>query len=282
MNCSGDATDRDSKRARFTSRMRLHHLDLSAEEATKGFDGARFVCIGGTEGRMRRFARVLAGNEGDIKDLAGPKARFCLLRVGDCVIGNHGMGAPSTSILINELVLALRMAEVEERKVVFFRMGTSGGIGVEPGTVVVTEQALNEKLEPFHEVVILGKQEKYSTGFFDPEVANYFRKTFPDEVIVGKTMSANCFFSNQGRLDSPFTNFTKTDVEAFLQTLVNAGVKNIEMEGVVLAGLLGKTEFRACVICMPLVNRLNVEHPNPSANPERVLEMVAQYIHSHS
>lgn len=37
--------------------------------------------------------------------------------------------------------------------VVFFRIGTSGGIGVPQGTVVITQQAVDELLRPFYELV---------------------------------------------------------------------------------------------------------------------------------
>lgn len=56
------------------------------------------------------------------------------------------MGIPSLSIMLNELIKLLYYAEATD--VTFIRVGTSGGIGVEPGTVVVSSGVLNELLEP--------------------------------------------------------------------------------------------------------------------------------------
>ncbi|CAI5728945.1 unnamed protein product [Peronospora destructor] len=38
----------------------------------------------------------------------------------------------------------------------YIRMGTSGGIGVEPGTVVITSEGVNNKMESVDEVAVLG------------------------------------------------------------------------------------------------------------------------------
>jgi uridine phosphorylase len=65
------------------------------------------------------------------------------------------MGGPSISILLNELAKLLKYAEADS---IWIRMGTSGGVGVEPGTVCISSQALNGALEPFHETIVLGKR----------------------------------------------------------------------------------------------------------------------------
>jgi len=36
-------------------------------------------------------------------------------------------------------------------------MGTCGGVGIEEGSIAISYQSLNAKLQPFHESYVLGK-----------------------------------------------------------------------------------------------------------------------------
>ncbi|PIO56522.1 hypothetical protein TELCIR_22078, partial [Teladorsagia circumcincta] len=54
------------------------------------------------------------------------------------------MGTPSLSIMLVEALKLLHHAKAKDVK--FIRLGTSGGVGVEPGTVVVTTNAMNGEL----------------------------------------------------------------------------------------------------------------------------------------
>ena len=44
---------------------------------------------------------------------------------------------------------------------VIFRIGSSGGIGVEPGTVVITNGAVDELMRPFFEIVSIYNSWKF-------------------------------------------------------------------------------------------------------------------------
>ena len=61
------------------------------------------------------------------------------------------MGLPSVAILLHEVIKLMYHAGV--RDPVFFRMGTSGGIGLEGGTVVISEQAVDGLMRPCYELV---------------------------------------------------------------------------------------------------------------------------------
>ena len=61
------------------------------------------------------------------------------------------MGVPSVTILLHEVIKLMYHAKV--RNPIFIRIGTCGGIGVEPGSLVITEEAVDELLKPFYEVV---------------------------------------------------------------------------------------------------------------------------------
>lgn len=45
------------------------------------------------------------------------------------------MGVPSLSIMLNEMFKLLHYADVTD--VTFIRIGTSGGVGIDPGTVIM-------------------------------------------------------------------------------------------------------------------------------------------------
>lgn len=63
------------------------------------------------------------------------------------------MGVPSVSILLHEVIKLMYHAKVKDP--IFFRIGTCGGIGIEPGSIVITQEAVDELMKPFYEVVSL-------------------------------------------------------------------------------------------------------------------------------
>lgn len=63
----------------------------------------------------------------------------------------HGMGHPSISILLHELIKLMAYAKVINPT--FFRIGTSGGIGLKPGTIVVSTGVLDGLLRNYYELV---------------------------------------------------------------------------------------------------------------------------------
>lgn len=65
------------------------------------------------------------------------------------------MGVSSLNILLHELIKLLHYAKC--RNVVMFRIGTSGGLGVEPGTVVISDSACDELLDDYYKLVRLLK-----------------------------------------------------------------------------------------------------------------------------
>lgn len=64
---------------------------------------------------------------------------------------SHGMGVPSLGILLHEMIKLMYHAKCKNP--IFMRIGTCGGIGVEGGTVVITEDAVDGLLRSTHELV---------------------------------------------------------------------------------------------------------------------------------
>lgn len=63
----------------------------------------------------------------------------------------HGMGVPSISILLHEIIKLMYHARVKDP--IFFRIGTCGGIGVDGGTVIISDDAVDGMLNHHYEVV---------------------------------------------------------------------------------------------------------------------------------
>ena len=139
------------------------------------------------------------------------------------------------------------------------RLGSSGGIGVAPGTVVLTTEGLSGTMEPEYSLPILGKQVSRPAKT-DPEVVAAIeavaRDTVDYDVVPGKTMAANCFYEGQGRLDGAICDYTEADKMAFLQELSDRGVRNIEMEAAQFASFTHHLGIPAAVCCVTLLDRL--------------------------
>lgn len=148
------------------------------------------------------------------------------------------------------------------------RVGTSGGVGIPGGTIVVTNRPLNGFLKPEHEIVSLGKAfkrpsstdsrvralltksckdagvrqdalerlESSAPRFFH---VNCLRRALPFvplhclgqvPTVEGDTMSVDCFYEGQGRLDGAICGYDEKDKLDFLKRARDEGVRNIEME----------------------------------------------------
>ena len=90
--------------------------------------------MGGSPKRMHQFAHYIKDVIGHqlpigltLSNISEASDRYAMYKVGPVISVNHGMGCPSMSILLNELIKRIHYAECKD--VVFLRMGTCGGIG---------------------------------------------------------------------------------------------------------------------------------------------------------
>lgn len=61
------------------------------------------------------------------------------------------MGVPSLGILLHEIIKLMYHAKCKDP--VFIRIGTCGGIGVDGGTVIISDDAVDGLLRSVYEVV---------------------------------------------------------------------------------------------------------------------------------
>ncbi|RLN31962.1 hypothetical protein BBO99_00003979 [Phytophthora kernoviae] len=246
----------------------LFHIGLqcSTEERQQiidTFGDVKFFVTGGSAERMTHFAHAIAKELGISTPYGyalnpiGSTSRYTLYKVGPVLVANHGIGMPSISILLHEVTKLLDYAKASNAT--YIRMGTSGGIGVEPGTVVITSEGVNNKMESVDEVAVLGSTVR-RPAICSPEVREEIIAAAEEVGLpyaVGKTLSCNDFYEGQGRLDGAICEYTLEDKMAFLQKCADAGVRNIEMEARGMAGFCHKLNIPLAVVCVTLLNRLN-------------------------
>lgn len=246
----------------------LFHIGLTCsqeerQQVANTFGDVKFFITGGNAERMANFAHSVAKELGIATPYGyalspiGSTSRYTLYKVGPVLVANHGIGMPSISILLHEVTKLLEYAGAHGA--IYIRMGTSGGIGVEPGTVVITSEGVNNKTESVDEVAVLGST-VLRPSICSPEVRKEIISAAKEVGLpyaVGKTLSCNDFYEGQGRLDGAICEYTLEDKMAFLQKLADAGVRNIEMEARLMAGFCHKLNIPVAVVCVTLLNRLN-------------------------
>jgi len=270
----------------------LYHLGLSSgqDDLKECFGDVKFVCMGGTPHRMEMFAQYLTQELGYkipsglcLNDISKSSHRYSMFKVGPVLSISHGMGVPSLSILLHEVFKLLWHAGVDDA--IFFRVGTCGGIATQPGTVVVTTEAVDGCLRNVHETIVLGKVVSRQT-VVDQDLANHLIEIgngHPFKVIAGKTLCTNDFYEGQARLDGAFCEYDESEKREYLDRLQQFGVANIEMESCAFTALTHHAGFRSAVVCVTLVDRLNDDQILPSkatmlAWQNRPQVIVGQYI----
>ncbi|TNN19650.1 Uridine phosphorylase 2 [Schistosoma japonicum] len=271
----------------------FHHLGFSTKsfDFKEKFGDVKFVCICGSSSRIHKFAISMAKTaslELPLKNLAGPNARFVLYKVDHVLFADHGLGIPSTLILMHELTKLLHYAKC--KNVLFIRLGTSGGLGVKPGTVVLSNSCVNTKFEPYNELCILGKTVRRPTEV-DINAIHELEKLSKNlllkcSVVVGGTMSANDFYEEQARLDGAICNFSEKQKLDYLQSAYDHGIRNIEMEGTAIAAHCNLVGHRAILVCVTLVNRLTSDQVKLSKEEFESFELlpgilVGEYLKKH-
>ncbi|XP_061219784.1 uridine phosphorylase 2 isoform X2 [Neopsephotus bourkii] len=212
---------------------------------------------------MRAFAQLMhkelgqAGDGEDLADICAGTDRYAMYRAGPVLSISHGMGIPSISIMLHELIKLLHHAKC--RDVTIIRIGTSGGLGIKPGTVVITDTAVDSSFKPRFEQVVLDDVVVRSTEL-DKDLAKELlacSKDVPDfPTLIGHTMCTYDFYEGQGRLDGALCSFSSEKKLEYLKRAYNAGVRNIEMESTAFAALCGLCGLKAAVVCVALLDRL--------------------------
>lgn len=270
----------------------LYHFNLgtSSHNLPAMFGDVKFVCVGGSPWRMKAFIEYVAGVLGledpksEYPNICAGTDRYAMYKIGPVLSVSHGMGIPSISIMLHELIKLLHHARCTD--VVIIRIGTSGGIGLEAGTVVVTKQSVDSTFLPKLEQVILGRPVVRSTDL-DQSLAEELLRCGEEinqfDTVIGNTMCTMDFYEGQARLDGAFCSYTEKDKLDYLTKASEAGVCNIEMESSVFAAMCKLSGVRAAVVCVTLLDRLkgdqlNIPHEVLNSYQQRPQILVSRFI----
>jgi len=271
----------------------LYHLALGSgsHDLRAMFGDVKFVCMGGTPKRMEQFAyrlmeeisyKIPTGTT--LQDISRYSYRYSMYKVGPVLCISHGMGMPSVGILLHEIIKLMFHAKVVDP--VFFRIGTSGGIGLEGGTVIISDEAVDGTLQPYLELQILGKIVRRSSILdkkLQWELKSLAEPDDPYPTVIGKTVCTSDFYEGQGRMDGAFCDFSEEERMEYLEKLKSNGVRNIEMESLAFAALTHHAGIKAAVVCVTLLDRLKgdqIHYPKEVLDEwqQRPQKLVCRYI----
>lgn len=71
--------------------------------------------------------------------------------MGPVLSVSHGIGMSTIGVLLHELIKLMQYAKCKDP--IFIRFGTCGGVGVEGGTVIISNGAVNGLMQEVHESV---------------------------------------------------------------------------------------------------------------------------------
>lgn len=266
----------------------LYHLGLTSENTdfAAEFGDVKFVCMGGSFTRMHNYAKEFSKIYGyQSSDNLCKTDRYEMYKTGPVIWANHGMGGPSLSIILDEILQLLQCADA--KNVEMFRLGTCGGVGVQPGTVIVSNEAINAALEPYRYQWIGGELVK-RPAILDQHLCDELYRIAQQQkvpVVKGVTLCADDFYESQYRgEDGYFCDNNGSQKMDFMNKLVERGVKNIEMECVYFAAILHRANIPGAICCVALVNRLeeNVLKNSKEFHKEaemRPFRIISEYIH---
>lgn len=252
----------------------FHHFSLTfgPEEVGTRFKEVRFLLIAGCPFRVEAQANYLAEhlfngillNEKRVERLTKPHSRFTLFKLGPVLLSNHGIGSASMSIALHELFLMCRKAQALQHLTVI-RFGTCGGLGVEPGTVCITNRALDPMFQDYIELKICMKlvRRECTMDLATASLIEQLAKAEPNykqlgeyNIRTGATVASNDFYEEQGRTIGAICEHSIEDKMQFLERARELGVINMEMECNYLAAMCHKLSVPFAIVCVALTNRL--------------------------
>lgn len=265
----------------------LYHIGFnSAQPLEELFGDVQVVILGGANARMHDIARIIGSrlknapiSTEDVKPI-GETSRFHLFKVGPVMTASHQMGQPSFSILLHEITKLLSFAKA--KNVVYIRLGTCGGIRVDPGTVVFTDRSYDGALNNYHTLINCGKtihrESRFSEELNKELVECAEQINIPN--TIGNTMCADDFYEGQSRLDGAICEISQQDKMDYLVQLNEKNIINIEMESLVFGAFTKYLNIKATTMCVTLIRRLDGDQVADGAHEfvQRPIDVLLQYL----
>ena len=232
------------------NQQRLYHIGFGQEDLGSAAPTAALLC--GDPERARRIAQETAGVNclATLSENRGLHSYLCQMTDGrKFVAATSGMGAPSLSIVVNELVaVGLRT---------IIRVGTSGGIAeqVKAGDLVISNAALCRQgaaldiapveypaaADPYVTVALAGAAKQLGIA-----------------AHLGVTASVDTFYEGQERSDSANPHLLRS-LHGITEEYRQLKILNYEMEAATLFKMGLAYGFAAGCVCAVLAERLVAE-----------------------
>ncbi len=228
---------------------RLYHIGFGKSDISP--DAPTLAVLSGDPNRAKLIAEQHLKNTKVLSENRGLNSYVGELPNGRRIVSaTSGMGAPSLSIVVNELV------QVGIKTII--RIGTSGSIQehVKAGSVVISSAALcrqgaaNDVAPPEYPA--------NANPFLTVALANAAKELVAD-FHVGITASVDTFYEGQGRTGGANPNLLRS-LQGVLQEYRNLNVLNFEMESGTLFKMANVYGFEAACVCAVVAQRSQDEH----------------------
>ena len=262
---------------------------ISRQQIIEKFGNIRFVVIMGPESRAERIAKLCVSklNASKNYEKIGSSEFFSLFKIGCILSCSHGMGLSSVCLFMNELFRIFNIAQNGDFELM--RLGSSGGVGVEGGTLLVSTHCLDPiSMKPEWTYFSCGHQmtsecilnaQMYKRLYAISKAKKY-------AVEYAKTVSTETYYEGQARLDGALCPYSEKDKMAYLHKLHKNGVRNFEMEGTVVSAICARNNIKCGMLCVAYLNRLKEECVSEKFTEkeikvwmENAIDVLLQYIY---
>jgi uridine phosphorylase len=274
------------------SPMYLYGLNLQLSlSQLENFQGIRYVLMQGSEARAEYLAKKIAKTIFNIDmsyfnliDLT-PDSAYACYRVGNILSVSHGMGGASMTTFLNDLSKVMYFAGNHDLE--YIRIGTSGGIGIDPGIVVITDDVYTQDLIKGYKISNLDV-DVISPAYMNSELNQRILDAQPShlsfEILRGNSIAADDFYLGQARFDGAIPPpYNEEKRKAYFDKIATLSILNMEMESGAFGSFCHRAEIPAAMIAVTLINRmlgdqLSVSSETLAEWSERSHQVVIHYL----
>lgn len=238
------------------------NLNLSSQELEK-FRDIQYILMQGSEARAKVLAHKIAQthlnmnmNYFEVINLT-PVSAYACYKIGNILSVSHGMGSSSMMTFLHDISKVMYLAGNDDVK--YIRIGTSGGIGVDPGVVIITDETYMPNLVKGYKCPDLNNDIIYPT-YMNMELNQQILDAQPKElsfkVLRGNSIAADDFYLGQARFDgATIPVYDEKKREQYFEKIKALSILNMEMESAAFACFCNRAEIPATMVAVTLVNR---------------------------
>lgn len=244
----------------------LYSLKVPIDNKTiDNFRGIKYICMQGSSDRTKTLAKKLAQLTLGIEEIfftphnLFKNAFFKGYRIGNILCVSHGMGALSVVTLLHDITRLMQASGNTDLE--YIRIGTSGGINIEPGSIVITNTAFDHGLNPGCKMPIENNEVTVPTHMDNKlsyRILQAQPEMLPFKLVYGNTIAADDFYLGQCRFDGAIKpRYDKEMQQEFFKKIMEKDIYNFEMESVALASFCARAHIPAAMIAVTILDRLH-------------------------